>query len=315
MCWCASSRLNGHPQCAVVRSLTLCSSLCSFSCVSLVLSSSTWTLSWTSSSMWPPSVQYPTGTPPTEESGPWPKSPLSQVMSPTSLTISTTHRQLKFSSRSNPATRYPCTCLTRNSTTRPSAERSLHHCSLRREKNQRTEDKLITLLKKVCCQLSPCLSVMQERWDPCMNFVRWVHAAEKNQVATQKMCKSGFFLDDKKSKFSQISEQRFTNTSPKPILIGEVFRNWMELSSLSEEKWITPLHLMNNFDEISNFFRSIIRTKSGSSWSSYEKSQWDGRIEAISRVHIRWIFEKEIDRSLRHYPWTHSQDSGTTEWS
>ena len=33
----------------------------------------------------------------------------------------------------------------------------------RSEKNQWTEDKLITLLKKFCCQPSPCLSVMQER--------------------------------------------------------------------------------------------------------------------------------------------------------
>ena len=49
----------------------------------------------------------------------------------------------------------PSTCLTRNSTTRPSAERSLHHCSFRSEKNQRAADKLITLLKKVCCQLRP----------------------------------------------------------------------------------------------------------------------------------------------------------------
>ena len=56
---------------SVVRSLALCSSPCSFPCVSPILSSSsTWTLSWTSSSMWPSSGQYPTGTPPTEESGP-----------------------------------------------------------------------------------------------------------------------------------------------------------------------------------------------------------------------------------------------------
>ena len=33
--------------------------------------------------------------------------------------------------------------------TTPSAERSLHHCSLRSDKNQRAVDKLITLLKKV----------------------------------------------------------------------------------------------------------------------------------------------------------------------
>ena len=80
----------------------------------------------------------------------------------------------------NPATRCPRTCLTRNLTTRPSAERSLHHCSCRSEKNQRTEDMLITLLKKVCCQLSLFLCVVLERGDPCMNLVRLVHAAEKN---------------------------------------------------------------------------------------------------------------------------------------
>ena len=50
----------------------------------------------------------------------WPKTPLSQVMSPTSLTISTTRRLLKSSSRSNPATQCPRTCLTRGSATRPS---------------------------------------------------------------------------------------------------------------------------------------------------------------------------------------------------
>ena len=51
-------------------------------------------------------------------------------------------------------------------------KRSLHHCSLRSEKNQRAVDKHITLLKKVCCQVSPCLSVMQEREDLLMSLVR-----------------------------------------------------------------------------------------------------------------------------------------------
>ena len=58
-----------------------------------------------------------------------------------------------------------------------------------------------------------------------MNLVRWVHAVEKNQVATQKMSKSGFSMNDKKRKFSMILEQRFTNTNFKPILIEEVPRN------------------------------------------------------------------------------------------
>ena len=70
VCTSASPHLHGHPRCAVVRSLTLCSSPCSFPCVSLIPSSSTWTLTCTSPSMWPTSGQLTTGTPPTEESGP-----------------------------------------------------------------------------------------------------------------------------------------------------------------------------------------------------------------------------------------------------
>ena len=36
------------------------------------------------------------------------------------------------------------------------------------------------------------------------------------------MSKSGFFLNDKKSKFSLVVEQRFTNTSVKPILCFQI---------------------------------------------------------------------------------------------
>ena len=45
---------------------------------------------------------------------------------------------------------------------RLSEKRYLHHCSFRSEKNQRTGDKLVTLMKKFCCQLSP-LSYTQVR--------------------------------------------------------------------------------------------------------------------------------------------------------
>ena len=136
--------------------------------------------------------------------------------------------------------------MTRRSVTTPSAERYLHYCSFRSEENQRTEDKLITLIKKVCCQLT------QERGDPCTNIVR----ADKNQVATWKTKQSGFSLKDKKSKFSLILQPRFRNTTFKPKLIGEVSKNWMELSSLNEVRLIALLQVMNNFDEINYFFKN-----------------------------------------------------------
>ena len=83
----------------------------------------------------------------------WSSTLLSQVMSPTSSMTTTSQRPLKFSSRSPLATPDPRTYVTRRSVTTPSAGRSLRHCSL-------VVDKLTTLLKKVCCQVSCCLSVM-----------------------------------------------------------------------------------------------------------------------------------------------------------
>ena len=84
-------------------------------------------------------------------------------MSPTSSKISTTQRLLKSSSRSNPAARCSRTCMTQKSVSTPSAERSLHHCSLRSEKSQRTVDKLITLLKKVYEQIRILLERHKEQ--------------------------------------------------------------------------------------------------------------------------------------------------------
>ena len=77
------------------------------------------------------------------------------------------------------------------------------------------------------------------------------------------MSKSGFSLNDNKSKFSMIMEPRVKDTNFKPILIGEAFRKWMELSSLSEEKLIMLLQEMNNFDEINYFFMNNYQNKIG----------------------------------------------------
>ena len=77
---------------------------------------------------------------------------------------------------------------------RLSEKRYLHHCSFKSEKNQRTEDKLITLMKKVCCQLV-LFSHTQVRGDPCTNLVC---AKNENQVAKLKTKESGFSLKDKK---------------------------------------------------------------------------------------------------------------------
>ena len=62
----------------------------------------------------------------------------------------------------------------------------------------------------------------QEREDPYTNSVR---VKNEIQVAKWKTKESGFSLKDKKSKSSLKLEPRFRNTSSKPILTEEVFRN------------------------------------------------------------------------------------------
>ena len=71
----------------------------------------------------------------------------------------------------------------------------------------------------------------------------------------------------------------------------------------------------SDFQATSITTRTTIGTKSESSWSSYQKSSWDGRIEGSSRVTNRRNFEKKIDRKSGHYEWTHGKNSGITEWS
>ena len=71
------------------------------------------------------------------------------------------------------------------------------------------------------------------------------------------MSKSGFSLNDKKSKFWLIIEQIFKNTSSRTIMTEEVSRNIMELSSLNEVRFIVLLKETNNVDEINNIIMNI----------------------------------------------------------
>ena len=77
------------------------------------------------------------------------------------------------------------------------------------------------------------------------------------------MSKSGFFWNDKKSRLSLIIEQRFRNTSSRPIMTEEVSKSWVKLSSLNDENFIVLIKEANNIDEINNFFVNIYWNKIG----------------------------------------------------
>ena len=104
--------------------------------------------------------------------------------------------------------------------TRPSTERSLHHCSFRSEKNQRAQSFEETLLP------SQSLSVCHVRTERFVidEFGSLISNIRKIHVATQKMSKSRFFWNDKESRFSLTVRQRFKNTNSKSITTEEVFK-------------------------------------------------------------------------------------------
>ena len=78
------------------------------------------------------------------------------------------------------------------------------------EKNQRTEDKLIAPMKKVCCQLSP-FSHTQERGDPCTNLVRTKKTKIKSRLR----------------KASSLWKTKRANSRPsQPALLPTFSRSW-----------------------------------------------------------------------------------------
>ena len=160
----------------------------------------------------------------------WPITPLSQVMSPTSSTITTTQRPLKFSSRSHPATQGPRTCMTRRSVTTKTLSSPLftqerEEPAGRRQAYHSLDESLLP---------SQSLSVCHVRTGrPVHELSSLSSSVREKQVATQKMSKSGFFWNDKKSRFSLIIEQRFRNMSSRQICDR---RNIQKLNGTTESQ-------------------------------------------------------------------------------
>ena len=156
-----------------------------------------------------PSEQDPLCTSPNEVSDPMANHPPLTGCEPN---IFVEWRPLTFSSRSNPATRCPCTCMTRSSATRPSAERSLQHCSFRSEKIQ-------SLLS------SQSLSAGHVRTGRLVEFSSRSSCSREKPSRDSENEQIRILLERQKEQFSLIVEQRFTNTSSKPIMTEEIFKN------------------------------------------------------------------------------------------
>ena len=194
---------------------------------------------------------------------------------------------------------------TSTTTTSPSVRRS----------SMRAADEPITLKEKACrpvCRRRQW--VMIEQWHPLSAVKQVTRKVTTFRDKTLKANKSGLFWTDKWSKSLLIVKRRCENTNSRPIMAEEVSKfEWSvrvskrNLSSSSRRRTTSTRSSTSPW--------TVIEAKLGSSWSSWEKSRWDGRIEAISGLYIRYAFEKKIARRSRYYPWTHRQDSGITEWN
>ena len=227
----------------------------------------------------------------------WQLTILSQVMSPNSSTTSTTQKLLQQSSKMNPPKLETELSYTSDAELDDEiiGKKTLSSSLFTQEReNQRTWDK--TPVKKLCCQFSPfthtevqgdrVLSSCQKRKsnrDMENEKIRILSEKQKEQILAEirtDIQKHGFQADsDEMSEIVEVSA-------------------WRNGSYPHDEQ---PMN--------------IIGTKSGSSWISWEKTEWNGRIHAISRVYIRYNLEEKIGRRSRYYPWTHWQDSRIAERS
>ena len=154
---------------------------------------------------------------------PLPSTTLSQVMSPTTTT---SRRLLNHPSR-NPRSRMgprmtSSTIGKALSSPLFTQEREDDACPRRAEP--------ITLKTKVCRPVSRRPSVIIERGNLLLiSLTHKFQMSEKFRATDQKMSKSGFFWNDKESRFSLIVKQRFENTSSRPIMTEEVFKKLNEI--------------------------------------------------------------------------------------
>ena len=123
-------------------------------------------------------------------------------------------------------------------------------------------------MKKVCCQLSPD-SHTQERGDPNTKLVR---VQNESQVAKLQNERIRILLQRQEE---QILADSRGEIHKHELQADSDRRGIQELSgiiSLNEEKLITLLHVMNNFDEIKNFFMNNYQNKNRDLREAHMKS-------------------------------------------
>ena len=219
-------------------------------------------------------------------------------MSPTTTSsqrlMSNTHRSPKASSRS---------LMTSTTMTSPSVRRSF----------MRAEDEPITLKKKACRPVCRRQSVVIERRN--LLFADLCRALKKLRDITLIMNRLRLSWSDKESRFSLTAKQRFENTNSKPTTTEEVFKiEWNDRVATRRNLSCSSRRRTKPTRSTASSW-TVIEAKMGSPWSLIRKVSMKWKNWSDFKVQHSTPLRGENWSKIEHYPWTHGQNSGITEWS
>ena len=250
-----------HDEQLIVLSSLLCSSLCSFPCVSPTpcsfLPTSTCTLSGTSSSMrTTPRQTYP-ASPPIEESCSLEE--FTPLIGHEPKLLDDSHYWLLFRGRIQ---RHGALVLvwrgTRRRDHRQSAVFTTVHSGARRISGPKTS--LSLLWRKFVASSVIFRTLKNGETRARTQFAKFVQRKTKSRDGKRNNQDSRW--KTKKSKFSLTLEPRFRNMNFKPILIGGSIQELNGIVELSAKRnWSYFLQVMHNFDEVDYFFMNNNQNK------------------------------------------------------
>ena len=168
-----------------------------------------------------------------------------------------------------------------------------------------TENKSVTPSEKACLLVSHRRPCPIERGNPLLKQVKRQNS-EHAQIRTLLDRQREQILEDcqteiKKHEFQADHDRRIHKLSE-------------TIESQQEELNRVPAEELHGRDQ--QLLHEQVLKQNWDLREAHEiKSQWSGRIEAISRLNIRHNCEEKIDRRSRYYPWTHWQNTGITEWN
>ena len=166
-----------------------------------------------------------------------------------------------------------------------------------------TEYIAITLNEKTC------LSVYRRRQCPTerSDLLETERGDLLSKVARKH--RLGLCSTNTKSKFLPSARQKSTDTNSSLIMTEEVHENLVKLK-ISTRRTSLRSSWRSSTTRSTASSRTVIAAKFGITWSSPEKSQWNGRVKEVSEFHLRHYCKTKISRGSGHYLGTFWPNTG-----